>query len=460
MFIGVATRAASRTGGATYYIDATNGSDSSAGTQAAPWQTITKVNAATLRSGDMVRFKRGETWSGSQIIGVSGVTYTDYGSGNRPIIDAQAAQSTAFAATNKARIVLRNIDFRNGTSGPIQFTTCTDISLINCDGSGASNDNLLFITNCQRCSVIGGRYYGNLATTPAAVWCGIEIADGGNDFLISGVTLDTNPTGIGIHNHVTYNVPTNVTVKDCTVTGNTAQGIQVLCQAASAATTITIQDCSITANVGASADGLRIASADSTNYVSGSITIKGCTISGNGQYQAYLNGDDITLHHCVIAGGNRMLRFLNCKRGACYNNTLYEATYLAGYPLLYILGARTDTVLVKNNILMSDDTASLMISTDAGATTGVVADYNLYKQTTSLVRWRWSSTQYTYANWLVNSGQDAHSPTPADPLFVNKATADFHLQGGSSAINTGVVISGITDGYLGAAPDLGYVETA
>jgi hypothetical protein len=316
----------------------------------------------------------------------------------------------------------------------------------------------LFINNCSDCVVLGGRYYGNAATVPGAVWAGIEIADGGTGFVIDGVTCDTNPTGIAIHNHTSYDVP-SVEVRNCTITGNTAQGIQIMCQAASAATTILIEDTTITNTAGASSDGLRIATSGA-NYVSGSIIVRDCAISGSGRYQAYLNGDDITLERCAISGGNRMLRLQDCKRATVRHCTLYEATYLAGFPLLHILGARTDTVTARNNIIAADDTAALVISTDSGATTGVTVDYTLYKQTVSLVRWRWSGTQYTFANWKTNSGQDAHSPTPAEPLFTNKAGGDFTLQAGSPAIDQGVVIAGVNDGYLGAAPDLGYAEKA
>ncbi len=45
-----------------------------------------------------------------------------------------------------------------------------------------------------------------------------------------------------------------------------------------------------------------------------------------------------------------------------------------------------------------------------------------------------------------------------NPLFTNAAANDFSLQAGSPMIDKGVVIPGITDGYGGAAPDIGAYE--
>ena len=46
----------------------------------------------------------------------------------------------------------------------------------------------------------------------------------------------------------------------------------------------------------------------------------------------------------------------------------------------------------------------------------------------------------------------------SNPKFASLATNDFSLQTGSSAIDAGKIIPGITDGFNGAAPDLGALE--
>lgn len=46
-----------------------------------------------------------------------------------------------------------------------------------------------------------------------------------------------------------------------------------------------------------------------------------------------------------------------------------------------------------------------------------------------------------------------------NPLFVNPSNHDYHLRSGSPAIDAGPVIAGVSDVYLGAAPDLGAFES-
>ncbi len=49
--------------------------------------------------------------------------------------------------------------------------------------------------------------------------------------------------------------------------------------------------------------------------------------------------------------------------------------------------------------------------------------------------------------------------TGTDPKYVNASGGDYSLQTGSPAINAGTVIPGITDGYVGSAPDIGAYES-
>jgi hypothetical protein len=103
----------------TYYVDATGGDDGNNGlSPVLAWQTITKVNAASLVGDSQVLFNRGDTFVGRIIPTHSGIDghsiiYGAYGIGDRPIIDGSASNALYIYGTNEGTHHLRfeNIDF-------------------------------------------------------------------------------------------------------------------------------------------------------------------------------------------------------------------------------------------------------------------------------------------------------------------------------------------------------------
>ena len=77
---------------ATHYVDSTSGDDTNAGTsEVAAWQTLARVEAATLAPGDLVLLKRGETFDEQFDVNHTGtiaapITFGVYGTGDDPII--------------------------------------------------------------------------------------------------------------------------------------------------------------------------------------------------------------------------------------------------------------------------------------------------------------------------------------------------------------------------------------
>jgi hypothetical protein len=77
---------------ATYYVDATSGSDASSGLSAAgAWKTVAKVNGVALVAGDAVLFKRGEVWRENLVVPSSGaagnpIRFDAYGDGPAPLL--------------------------------------------------------------------------------------------------------------------------------------------------------------------------------------------------------------------------------------------------------------------------------------------------------------------------------------------------------------------------------------
>ena len=78
--------------GTTYYVS-TSGNDNNNGTSiSSSWKTILKVNSKTFQPGDNILFRRGDTWTGEQLVINHGgnethrITYGAYGNGNKPVI--------------------------------------------------------------------------------------------------------------------------------------------------------------------------------------------------------------------------------------------------------------------------------------------------------------------------------------------------------------------------------------
>lgn len=97
MLAPAANAQTSEAAGTTYYVDSRAGDDGSAGTSATkPWKSLDKVNAADLKPGDAVSFKRGGSWSGSLTLSAKGtaarrIVVQAYGDGPAPKVSGEDA---------------------------------------------------------------------------------------------------------------------------------------------------------------------------------------------------------------------------------------------------------------------------------------------------------------------------------------------------------------------------------
>src|SRR5689334_8821162 len=88
---------------ATYYIDSVAGSDNNDGlSDVTAWQTISRVQGAVLYPGDVVRFKRGSSYTVPFFVNYSGnstasILISDYGDAAAP---APAFTNPVFAQDN------------------------------------------------------------------------------------------------------------------------------------------------------------------------------------------------------------------------------------------------------------------------------------------------------------------------------------------------------------------------
>ncbi|MFJ8112336.1 carbohydrate binding domain-containing protein [Streptomyces sp. NPDC096132] len=108
--------------GTTYYVNcsaATNGS----GTQSSPWNSVGSVNGTTFAAGDSILFAAGTTCTGQLTPGGSGasgspITMGAYGSGAKPVIDANGATGPVIHLLNQQYWEIGGLELTNAASSP------------------------------------------------------------------------------------------------------------------------------------------------------------------------------------------------------------------------------------------------------------------------------------------------------------------------------------------------------
>jgi hypothetical protein len=122
----------------SYYVDSVNGSDANSGTvESSPWKSLAPIHARTLLPGDMVFLKSGSTWNGGLIIDDSGVegnpiTFTTYGTGQRPIIrnPGSDADWTTAVTINADWVVLDGIMARDAQWRGVSIANGADHNVV------------------------------------------------------------------------------------------------------------------------------------------------------------------------------------------------------------------------------------------------------------------------------------------------------------------------------------------
>jgi parallel beta-helix repeat protein len=429
------------------FVVATSGNDANAGTAAAPWRTLQKA-ANTAPAGSTVLVHAG-TYSPFTMTrsGTSGspITFKGYPGDDKPVVAAGGAREV------------------------IKLSNARYVTISGFEVSGAA----------------GGSYSG----------AGIRVENGSSNVVLTNNNVHDNRS-FGIHVHSS----TNVTISDSDISRNEV-GVQVSYTGAGVVISnndIHHQDKMLVNDTTPGNDSgavgivfLKTAGpvlatnndvwgnrADSYDYDWDGAAFEiygasGVTISGNRAWdnEAILETGTDSSVQCANNSFVRNVAWGGTTQGRSYGITLRCAqdmqvannTISNVYQWIYAIStssgysARIDGLQIKNNVHVMATGKVYGIVT--AVPSSVVVDHNLdfigagayigsmygYGNTASLA---------TFASW---SGFDRNG-IAGDPRFVNAAAGDYRLASGSPAIDSGVLLPGVTDGYTGSAPDLGRFE--
>lgn len=195
------------------------------------------------------------------------------------------------------------------------------------------------------------------------------------------------------------------------------------------------------------------------------LNIQNSQVQYNEMYNAVLLTEDCGVYYSISDGQNTRIHHNKVYGIASINNANHgNGIYLDNSTTTYIIdhnviwdcyigiqiNTPSDFTVVYNNTVNSSSYASLFSwgSLNGDNMYGFRAFNNIFSSGAG-----WNDFQITGGSaW----GNNLYTAT--NPQFVNANSKNFHLQVTSPAINAGVVITGITDGYNGTAPDIGAYE--
>lgn len=442
--------------GVRYYVDQSNGNDGNDGLSPADaWKTIAKVNGEAFNPGEQVLFRRGETWAETLTIPSSGdsdfqLVFGAYGGGAKPIIDGGSARANCIDVAGEDYITIQGIEVKDSTT-------------INLDGNGdAVNLILKSVTSTGGAAQgiwldSGGGIIENCIITGAGAWS--LVIDTSGAYVISGTTFSAGEYGALVRGTSTG------TMTDCVChTINNQYGFSV------GGGSWVLTDCTAYGITNVLATGFRaggtatmtcigcvaydIAADGFDNRGTGTLTCRRCLSYNNGALGVENSGDGYTGH-----GGALVLEYCiaygNTKAGVAvaggdltvYNCSFYDNDDGAGVGWTSNLGIginTTGTVIIKNCITQGHE---FEIYVNAASLPGLTltCDYNCFYDSLGGDAFHYDGTDYDWADWKTQSGGDGNSLNE-NPLMVDPASQDFHLQIGSPCRNVGADVS-LTEDY-------------
>ena len=401
--------------GNVYYV-APNGSDSNPGTISQPFRTIRR-GIASLSGGDTLNIRAG--------------TYNE-----------------------------GNIDASTIPNGP---STSSRTTLAAYDGAGTA---ILLPTACIGGGVLGYPNSGNQTnhTFDGLVFdgtnCWTPVGGGANQIIYLGpFASNINFLNVTIKNAGMANLNSGETTHGVFIGG--AQHIQFL-------------KCTLSDNGrGNNAAGGGNRAAGYHYYIAGGddIIIDGCTHIRSGGYgvHAYSGGDSSTPSNLIVrnstfsesgitAQQNQLTSSIRvcCGPGnMAYNNLVYNG---------YSIGIESVSAnaQIYNNTVYNNRSWGITVGPNTVIKNNIAYGNNLDGNATDIGGFNFSGS--VVSNNLCGQINSTVTPPGAcavvgDPMFVDPANGNFNLKFGSPAINIGVVIPGISAGYVGV-PDAGALQSS
>jgi Right handed beta helix region len=457
---------------ATNYYLSPSGADTNPGTQAQPWQTISKVNSTSFAPGDQILFQGGQSFTGplrftSSSTGTAAnpIVVSSYGTGAATItssgdgIDITDTQGFSISnltvngvnhTTNTGGgIVLINDLAGNVKLGPI---TIDSVTVGNFGYDGISIYGLNSASGWNSLTISNSTVFGNRDGIQSYAY-----ADNAHqNILIDHVTTHDNPgrsgnsspTGSGI----VLGQTNGATIQRCVAYNNgasntnTAGPVGIWCYNSN---NILIQYCESYNNTGGS--GLDGDGFDFDQYTSNSImqnnyshgnTGAGYLMGGAGSaVGGNLIADNISQNDGLKNGYGGIQVYGNVYNDQIDNNWIFsQAPGSSG--IRTSGGAGITNLKVTNNIIVTTGAAPLV---KADTTSGVTFSGNDYWKTDESFLLSWGGTQYTSLSaWKAATGQESGTgytvsapsllaipaPTPAQgplPFTISSTDSSFDV---------------------------------
>ena len=503
---------------ATYYVDASAGSDSAAGTSTTTaWKTLAKVNATTFSAGDSILFHTGQSWAGQLHplgSGTSGhpITLSNYGGGALPLVDGHSlAGGGAIYLSNQGWWIIDGFEVtsNSGANNVGSTTAGTSRSGILVDNSGAGtlygitirNNHVHDVNGCFICSGVDAHNNGGIAVT-ADLYSPLSWgSDSYNGVLIesnqvdhvgrTGIVFDDWSTGLlyfidagALSNNVTVRGNTVLTVDSDGIVVSGSQNNLIEHNVVGGAGLVTVAGSSEPSSGGIwttksintlvqynEAYGVLTQTTDGQGFDS-DLVASNVTFQYN--YSHDNQGGFMLMEGGPLAGSGLVVR---------YNLSVNDGWGGVKGVFTFALGLPQNTSIYNNTIYIGSGVQSNPIYCDgwncANTTqtwnfrNNIVANFGAGTYTTPTGSTTTLDHNLFYGNHPVSEPADAYKLV-TDPLFVSAAAtapygiasvSGYQVSSGSPATSSGVVISGNGGkDYFGravsatAAPTRGFYE--